>query len=58
MTEEETLAYDFLQIQPIKLTDVYCIIKIPKVAKEKWRKLHLHFGECCSLSKTDLYNPL
>lgn len=28
-------------------TDVCCIIEIPKVADQKWRKLHLHFGESC-----------
>ena len=26
---------------------VCCIIEIPKVADQKWRKLHLHFGESC-----------
>ena len=26
---------------------VCCIIKVPKVADQKWRKLHLHFGESC-----------
>lgn len=28
-------------------TVVCCIIEIPKVADQKWRKLHLHFGESC-----------
>ena len=27
---------------------VCCIIKVPKVAEQKRRKLHLHFGERCS----------
>ena len=37
---------------------VYCIIKIPKVAKQKWRKLHLHFGESCNFTKTDFSSQL
>ena len=27
---------------------VCCKIEVPKVAKQKWRKLHLHYGECCN----------
>ena len=27
--------------------DVCCKIKIPKVAEQKWRKLHLQNGEKC-----------
>ena len=30
------------------MNDVCCIIKVPKVAEQKRRKLHLHFGEKCS----------
>ena len=26
---------------------VCCIIKIPNVAKQKWTKLHDHFGQSC-----------
>ena len=29
---------------------VYCIIEVQKVAKQKWRMLHLHFGENCNCS--------
>lgn len=30
---------------------VCCIIKVQKVAKQNWRKLHLHFGESCRSSQ-------
>lgn len=31
---------------------VYCKIKLPKVAKQKWTKLQVHFGQSCKLSHT------
>lgn len=36
---------------PEMATEVHvcCIIKVPKVAEQKWRKLQLHFGDNCSL---------
>lgn len=35
---------------PEMATEVHvcCIIKVPKVAEQKWRKLQLHFGDNCS----------
>ena len=29
--------------------NVYCKIKLPKVAKQKWTKLQVHFGQSCNL---------
>ena len=28
-------------------TAVYCKIKLPKVAKQKWTKLHVQIGQSC-----------
>ena len=38
------------------LCRVCCKIKIPKVAKQNWRKLHLQIGESCKHSPEALRN--
>ena len=35
---------------------VYCKIKIPKVAKQNWRILHLQIGEYCKIFYIALRN--
>lgn len=41
-----SLSTKILKDKGLKIA-VCCIIEIPKVADQKWRKLHLHFGESC-----------
>ena len=35
------------EISEIIAKNVYCKIKVPKVAKQKWTLLHVHFGHNC-----------
>ena len=44
--KEPDNAFDSEAIKVV-IKGVYCKIKVPKVAKQKWTFLHVHFGHNC-----------
>ena len=39
----------YIEVRVNALYSVYCKIKLPKVAKQKWTLLHVQIGQSCNL---------